>query len=104
MFGRNWKLFKGADRTMAKQPVKILNGDPYYQWSRGEFPFDRAKACNACVTQHADYLCEKKSHVALHRAAIKLTKPWGRIFPLTEEQAQAILKLRRKFFRLFAAN
>jgi hypothetical protein len=88
---------------MAKQFVKILiDGiSPQSQWHRGGYPFDNAKSCRLCVTQHAVLKCEVRSHAALREAAKQLTESWPGVSPATEAQAQGILKLRRKFYRFF---
>ena len=90
---------------MKSESKKILSDNPLWQWMRGEFPFDRAKACNLCVTQHGalNGRCEIASHRPLQKAAKKLIKDWSGASPHTEEQAQGILRLRRKFYRLFQA-
>jgi hypothetical protein len=91
---------------MAKQPVKeskiLIDGmNPFSLWINGVYPFDKAKACHACVTQHA-MECDMASHQALKKAVRELTEPWDSLSPQTEEQAQQILLLRRKFYRFFA--
>jgi hypothetical protein len=94
---------------MAKQPVKqskiLINViGAFAQWIACGYPFDKAKACYLCVTQHARLApCAAGSaHDALRKEAFKLTKSWDHLYPQTEEQAQQILKLRRKFYRFFA--
>jgi hypothetical protein len=89
---------------MAKQPVILIDEmNSFAQWIEGGYPFDRAKSCNLCVTQHACLRgCSTASHLALRKAAQKLTKDWSSASPINEEQAQGILKLRRKFYRFFA--
>jgi hypothetical protein len=83
--------------------MKILGyNTPLNQWMAGDYPFDRAKACGLCVSQHGRlHGCGNPQHDKLSEAAKKLIAPWVHLYPDTERRAQALQKIRVRFRKFF---
>jgi hypothetical protein len=82
--------------------MKILGDNPFFQWTSGDYPFDRAITCQLCVSQHGRNIrCGNPQHDALSKAARKLIARWVHLYPETERRAQALLKIRQRFSKFF---
>lgn len=74
--------------------------ETYRQWMAANYPFDMARLCRKCVTQHI-FGCHISEHAPLVRAAKDFFKLHGCISANNPEQTNEILSVRLKYDWMF---